>query len=253
MTANCYGGSNVAYMLILHSKCCINVLIGSRLNTWSGYIWNVPNLLSVGKWRVPSTRAYNVLKMFLLVSRPPRPQWLLIGWRVFACPRSTPPSSLSGWSPSSLSYLPIIVPSTRYRLTPPHHMVPWCHVFDWLTLHHLTQVRLSLLPFGTFPFLFHSFNPQRVPHTVVVLLHHSTSSPDTTLFIGQWVFSSLIFFRFHSLNFSPVGYLFILLSQASSGHHTFLFDSFNITPISAPEGFAGSHQGTSSSDYFPTL
>ena len=74
MTANCYGGSNVVYMLILHSKCCINVPIGSRLNTWSGYIWNVPNLLLVGKWRIPSTRAYNVLKMFLLVSRPPRPQ-----------------------------------------------------------------------------------------------------------------------------------------------------------------------------------
>ena len=76
MTANCYGGSNVAYMLILHSKYCINVPIGSRLNTWSGNIWNVPNLLLVGKWWVPSTRAYNVLKMFSLVSRPPRPQWL---------------------------------------------------------------------------------------------------------------------------------------------------------------------------------
>ena len=74
MTANCYGRSNVAYMLILHSKYCINVPIGSRLNTWSGYIWNVPNLLSAGKWQVPSTRAYNVLKMFSLVSRPPCPQ-----------------------------------------------------------------------------------------------------------------------------------------------------------------------------------
>ena len=49
--------------------------IGSRSNTWSGNIWNVPNLLLAGKWWVPSTRAYNVLKMFLLVSRPPRPQW----------------------------------------------------------------------------------------------------------------------------------------------------------------------------------
>ena len=77
MTANCYGGSNVAYMLILHSKYCINVPIGSRSNTWSGNIWNVPNLLSAGKWQVPSTRAYNVLKMFLLISRPPRPQCLL--------------------------------------------------------------------------------------------------------------------------------------------------------------------------------
>ena len=76
MTANCYGGSNVVYMLILHFKYCINVLMGSRLNTWSGYIWNVPNLLLAGKWQVPSTRAYNVLKMFLLVSRSPRPQWL---------------------------------------------------------------------------------------------------------------------------------------------------------------------------------
>ena len=37
-------------------------------------IWNVPNLLSAGKWQVLSTRACNVLKMFLLVSRPPRPQ-----------------------------------------------------------------------------------------------------------------------------------------------------------------------------------
>ena len=50
--------------------------IGSRSNTWSGNIWNVPNLLLAGKWWVPSTRAYNVLKMFLLVSRPPRPQCL---------------------------------------------------------------------------------------------------------------------------------------------------------------------------------
>ena len=55
-------------------KSCINVPIGSRLNIWSGNIWNVPNLLLVGKWWVPSTRAYNVLKMFSLVSRPPCPQ-----------------------------------------------------------------------------------------------------------------------------------------------------------------------------------
>ena len=55
----------------------INVPIGSRSNTWSGNIWNVPNLLSAGKWWVPSTRAYNVLKMFLLVSRPPCPQWVV--------------------------------------------------------------------------------------------------------------------------------------------------------------------------------
>ena len=73
MTANCYGWSNVADMLMLHSKCCINVPIGSKLNTWSGFIWNVPNLLSVDKWRVPLTRAYNVLKMFSLVSRPLTP------------------------------------------------------------------------------------------------------------------------------------------------------------------------------------
>ena len=58
-------------------KCCINVPIGSRSNTWSGNIWNIPNLLSAGKWWVPSTRAYNVLKMFLLVSRPPCPQWVV--------------------------------------------------------------------------------------------------------------------------------------------------------------------------------
>ena len=62
-------------MLILHSKCCINVPISC---VWPGTcrnIWNVPNLLSVGKWWVHSTRACNVLKMFSLVSRPPRPQW----------------------------------------------------------------------------------------------------------------------------------------------------------------------------------
>ena len=74
ITANCYRQSNVVYMLMLHSKCCINIPIGSRLNIWSGNIWNVLNLLLVGKWWVPSTRAYNVLKMFLLVSRPPCPQ-----------------------------------------------------------------------------------------------------------------------------------------------------------------------------------
>ena len=74
MTVNWYRQSNVVYMLMLHSRCCINVPIGSRLNTWSGNIWDVPNLLLAGKWWVPSTRAYNVLKMFSLVSRPPHPQ-----------------------------------------------------------------------------------------------------------------------------------------------------------------------------------
>ena len=77
MIANCYGGSNVLHMLILHSKCSINVPTSC---VWPGTcrnIWNVPNLLSVGKWQVPSTRAYNVLKMFSLVSRPPRPQWVI--------------------------------------------------------------------------------------------------------------------------------------------------------------------------------
>ena len=90
MTANCYRWSNVVYMLMLHSKCCINVPIGSRLNTWSGNIWNVPNLLSAGKWQVPSTRAYNVLKMFLLVSRPPCPQChvqFLDNWNISLVPR----------------------------------------------------------------------------------------------------------------------------------------------------------------------
>ena len=61
-------------MLILHSKCSINVPISC---VWPGTcrnIWNVPNLLLAGKWQVLSTRACNVLKMFLLVSRPPRPQ-----------------------------------------------------------------------------------------------------------------------------------------------------------------------------------
>ena len=106
---------------------------------------------------------------------------LLIGWRAFARPRSAPPSSLSGQSPSSLSYLPIITPPTGYRLTPPHHVVPRRHVFDWLTLRRLTQVHLSLLPFGTFPFLFHSLNPQRVPHMVVALLSQGSA------IISPWV------------------------------------------------------------------
>ena len=82
MIANCYGGSNVSHMLILHSKCCINVPTGSRSYTWTGNIWNVPNLLLAGKWWVPSTSAYNILKMFLLVSRPPCPQWVLCGTNV---------------------------------------------------------------------------------------------------------------------------------------------------------------------------
>ena len=85
MIANCYGGSNVLYMLILHSKCSINVPISC---VWPGTcrnIWNVPNLLSVGKWWVHSTRACNVLKMFLLVSRPPRPQWYLCNHSLRKC------------------------------------------------------------------------------------------------------------------------------------------------------------------------
>ena len=76
MIANCYGGSNVLYMLILHSKCCINVPISCVRPGTCRNIWNVPNLLSVGKWWVHSTRACNVLKMFSLVSRPPCPQWV---------------------------------------------------------------------------------------------------------------------------------------------------------------------------------
>ena len=74
MIVNCYGGSNVLYMLILHSKCCINVPLSCVQPGTCRNIWNVPNLLSVGKWWVHSTRACNVLKMFSLVSRPPRPQ-----------------------------------------------------------------------------------------------------------------------------------------------------------------------------------
>ena len=72
--ANCCGGSNVLHMLILHPKCSINVPTSC---VWPGTcrnIWNVPNLLLAGKWQVLSTRACNVLKMFLLISRPPRPQ-----------------------------------------------------------------------------------------------------------------------------------------------------------------------------------
>ena len=79
MIANCYGGSNVLYMLILHSKCCINVPISCVQPGTCRNIWNVPNLLSAGKWQVHSTRAYNVLKMLSLVSRPPRPQWDEVG------------------------------------------------------------------------------------------------------------------------------------------------------------------------------
>ena len=74
MIANCYRGSNVLHMLILHSKCSINVPTSCVRPGTCRNIWNVPNLLSVGKWQVLSTRACNVLKMFLLVSRPPRPQ-----------------------------------------------------------------------------------------------------------------------------------------------------------------------------------
>ena len=65
-----------------HLKQISNVPIGHVVETFSECHWgnfkcciNVPNLLLAGKWWVPSTRAYNVLKMFSLVSRPPRPQW----------------------------------------------------------------------------------------------------------------------------------------------------------------------------------
>ena len=64
MTANCYRQSNVVYMLMLHSKCCINVPIGSRLNT----------LLECTQSVIGGRGGY-VLKMFSLVSRPPHPQW----------------------------------------------------------------------------------------------------------------------------------------------------------------------------------
>ena len=79
MIANCYGGSNVLHMLILHSKCSINVPISCVQPGTCRNIWNVPNLLSAGKWQVLPTRACNVLKMYLLVSRPPRPQWAHVG------------------------------------------------------------------------------------------------------------------------------------------------------------------------------
>ena len=74
MIANCYGGSNVLHMLILHSKCSINIPTSCVRPGTCRNIWNVPNLLLAGKWQVLSTRACNVLKMFLLVSRPPHPQ-----------------------------------------------------------------------------------------------------------------------------------------------------------------------------------
>ena len=74
MIANCYGGSNVLHMLILHSKCSIDVPTSCVQPGTCRNIWNVLNLLLAGKWQVLSTRAYNVLKMFSLVSRPPCPQ-----------------------------------------------------------------------------------------------------------------------------------------------------------------------------------
>ena len=77
LIANCYGGSNVLHMLILHSKCSINVPTSCVRPGTCRNIWNVPNLLLVGKWQVLSTRACNVLKMFSSVSRPPHPQWLI--------------------------------------------------------------------------------------------------------------------------------------------------------------------------------
>ena len=86
MIANCYGGSNVLHMLILHSKCSINVPTSC---VWPGTcrnIWNVPNLLLAGKCQVLSTRACNVLKMFSLVSRPPRPQCAPFPWKSGAPP-----------------------------------------------------------------------------------------------------------------------------------------------------------------------
>ena len=78
MIASCYGGSNVLHMIILHSKCCINVPTSCVQPGTCRNIWNVPNLLLVGKWQVLSTRACNVLKMFSLVSRPPCPQCILL-------------------------------------------------------------------------------------------------------------------------------------------------------------------------------
>ena len=104
MIANCYGGSNVLYMLILHLKCCINVPLSCVQPGTCRNIWNVPNLLLAGKWWVHSTRACNVLKMFSLVSRPPRPQCLSL---VFFC---------------------VSVPSSRNMCGPPlshrHHPKP---------------------------------------------------------------------------------------------------------------------------------
>ena len=78
MIANCYGGSNVLHMLILHSKCSINVPTSSVRPGTCRNIWNVPNLLLAGKWQVLSTRACNVLKMFSSVSRPPHPQYGMV-------------------------------------------------------------------------------------------------------------------------------------------------------------------------------
>ena len=75
------------HMLILHSKCSINVPTSCVRPGTCRNIWNVPNLLLAGKWQVLSTRACNVLQMFLLVSRPPCPQCLrqLLGRSSLQC------------------------------------------------------------------------------------------------------------------------------------------------------------------------
>ena len=106
MITKCYGGSNVLHMLILHLKCSINVPTSCVQPGTCRNIWNVPNLLLAGKWWVPSTRACNVLKMFLLVSRPPHPQC------VFVAP---PTEDSSCYSPRAVNQL--LVPNSYHPVS----------------------------------------------------------------------------------------------------------------------------------------
>ena len=137
MIANCYGGSDVLHMLILHSKCSINVPTSC---VWPGTcknIWNVPNLLLVGKWQVLSTRACNVLKMFLSVSRPPCPQctWhgfsslrpeLLLPLKQLMCHAELTSIQLGRYTPTRVSLLMYKNSNGWFSLTGfVHHSVIW--------------------------------------------------------------------------------------------------------------------------------
>ena len=78
----------------------------------------------MGKWWVPSTRAYNVLKMFSLVSRPPHPQCLKDSYM-------TPPST-KGLS-SDMIFTPIVIVMTF-----------WYVFWNGLTFFELFKLLFSL-------------------------------------------------------------------------------------------------------------